>query len=93
MESALDLQLEAYREHNGLIVAGQLLDVSHPEMACLGVQVTPSKLRGNVVNTATNQFGEFRGEVENFGDLELSFLGDGGRRIVILLRGAVEQSS
>jgi hypothetical protein len=89
----IDLQLEADREHNRLIVAGQLLDVSHPEMACLGVQVTLSNLRGNPVNIATNQFGEFRAEVENSGDLELSFLGHSGKRIVILLRGAVEQSS
>src|SRR5690348_7047352 len=43
----IDLQLEADREHNSLIVAGQLLDVSHPEMACLSVQVTLSNLRGN----------------------------------------------
>ena len=89
----IDLQLEADREHNRLIVAGQLLDVSQPEMACLSIQVTLSNLRGNAVNTATNQFGEFRGEVENSGDLELSFLGRRGTRIVILLRGAVEQSS
>ena len=89
----IDLQLEADREHNRLIVAGQLLDVSHPEMACLSVQVTLSNLRGNAVDTATNQFGEFRGEVEDSGDLELSFLGHAGTRIVILLRGAVEQSS
>jgi len=83
----IDLQLEADREHNHLLVAGQLLDVSHPEIACLNVPVMLSNLRGNVVNTATNQFGEFRGEVENSGDLELSFLGHGGARIVILLRG------
>jgi hypothetical protein len=89
----IDLQLEADREHNRLIVAGQLLDVSHPEMACHSVQVTLSNLRGNPVNTATNQFGEFLAEVENSGDLELSFLGQSGKRIVILLRGAVEQSS
>ena len=89
----IDLHLEADREHNRLIVAGQLLDVSHPEMACLSVQVTLSNLRGKAVNTATNQFGEFRGEVENSGDLELSFLGHSGTRIVILLRGALEQSS
>ena len=89
----IDLHLEADREHHRLIVAGQLLDVSHPGMACLSVQVTLSNLRGKAVNTATNQFGEFRGELENSGDLELSFLGHRGTRIVILLRGALEQSS
>ena len=89
----IDLQLEADREHNRLIVAGQLLDVSQPEMPCRSVQVSISNLRGNTVNTATNQFGEFSGELENSGDLELSFLGHDGTRIVILLRGALEQPS
>jgi len=37
----------------------------------------------------TNQFGEFRGEVENSGDLDLSFLGHSGKPIVILLRRAL----
>lgn len=88
----IDLQLEADREHSRLIVAGQLLDVSRPAMPCLNVQVMLSNLRGHVVNTATNEFGEFRGEVEDSGDLELSFLGHGETRIVILLRGSAEQS-
>ena len=86
----IDLQLDADVKRNRLNVAGQLLDVSHPEKPSPSVQVTLSNLRGNVVNAATNQFGEFRGEVENSGDLELSFLGHSGKRIVILLRGAVE---
>jgi hypothetical protein len=89
----IDLQLEADLGRNRLIVAGQLLDASQPEMACLSVQVTLSNLRGNAVKTVTNQFGEFRGEVKNLVDLELSFLDRRGTRIVILLRGAVEQSS
>lgn len=88
----IDLHLEADREHNRLIVTGQLLDVSRPEMACPGVQVKFSSLRGNAVNTVTNQFGEFRSEVENSGDLELSFFGHSGTRTVILLRGPLEQS-
>ena len=89
----IDLHLEANREHNRVIVTGQLLDVSHPEMACPGVQVLLSNLRGSTVSTVTNQFGEFRGEVENSADLELSFLRHSGARIVILLRGPLEQSS
>jgi hypothetical protein len=86
----IDLQLEGNREHNRLVVVGQLLDVSNPKMACLGIQVTLSNLREKAVNTTTNQFGEFSGEVENSGNLELSFLDQSGKRIVILLRGAVE---
>jgi hypothetical protein len=86
----IDLQLEGDREHNRLVVVGQLVDVSQPEVACFGIQVTISNLREKAVNTATNQFGEFSGEVENSGNLELSFLDQSGKRIVILLRGAVE---
>ena len=41
------------------------------------VQVALSNRRGSVVKTTTNQHGEFRGEVENSGDLEI-FAGTGG---------------
>ena len=40
-------------------------------------------------HTITNQFGEFRGELENTGDLELSFPGQGEKSIVISLRNAL----
>jgi len=85
----IDIQLEAQPERNRLLVTGQLLDVSHPEVVGREVQVTLSDGRESVVNTMTNQFGEFRGEVENSGDLELSFLGLSGKPIVILLRRAL----
>jgi hypothetical protein len=85
----VDIQLEAQPERNRLLVTGQLLDVSHPEVVGREVQVTLSDGRESVVNTMTNQFGEFRGEVENSGDLELSFLGLSGKPIVILLRRAL----
>jgi hypothetical protein len=71
-------------------VTGQLLDVGHPEIANVGVQVTFSDGREDVVNTLTNQFGEFRGEVSYSGYLELSFLRRDGKPIVILLRGALD---
>ena len=85
----IDIQLEARPERNRLLVTGQLLDVGHPEVVGREVQVTLSDGRESVVNTMTNQFGEFRGEVENSGDLELSFLGLSGKLIVILLRRAL----
>lgn len=85
----VDIQLEAQPERNRLLVTGQLLDVSHPEVVGPEVQVMLSDGRESVVNTMTNQFGEFRGEVENSGDLELSFLGLSGKPIVILLRRAL----
>lgn len=89
----IDLQVEAQLEPNRLVVTGQLIDVSRPEMVGLDVSITLSNLRGTVVQTMTNQFGEFRGELENSGDLELSFFDGGGKPIVILLRGALKQSS
>src|SRR6266852_3579630 len=48
-----------------------------------------SNHRGNLIRTVTNQFGEFRGEIENSGDLELSFPGKGEKSIVISLRNAL----
>jgi hypothetical protein len=86
----IDLQIEFRQETNRLVVTGQLLDVSHPEMIGRDVQVTLSNRRGSVLKTITNQYGEFRGEVENSGDLELSFAGTGGNPIVILLPKALE---
>ena len=88
----IDIQLEAQPERNRLVVAGQFLDVSHPEGVGREVQVTLSDGRESVVKTMTNQFGEFRGEVENSGDLELSFIDLTGKPIVIMLRRALDQS-
>jgi len=89
----IDLQIEAQPDRDRLVVTGQLLDVSHPEIAGRDVQVSLSDGRGNIVNTVTNQFGEFGGEVNNSGDLELSFLSHSGKPIVILLRGTLGPSS
>ena len=85
----IDIQLEARPERNRLAITGQLLDVSDPEMVARDVQVTLSDGRESAVNAMTNQFGEFRAEIENSGDLELSFLGRTGKPFVILLRGAL----
>ena len=89
----IDLQVEVQPERNRLVITGQLLDVSHPEKVGLDVPITLSNLRGAVVQTATNQFGEFGGVLENSGNLELSFFGRDGKPIVILLRGALKQTS
>jgi hypothetical protein len=86
----IDIQLEAQPDRNCLIVTGQLLDLGHPDMVNVGTQVTLSDGRENNVNTVTNQFGEFRGEINHSGYLELSFLPRDGKSIVILLRGALD---
>ena len=89
----IDLQIELQLEDNRLVVTGQLLDVSRPEMVGRDVPVVLSDGREYIVNTVTNQFGEFRAEVENSGDLELSLLSPGGKPIVVLLRGALDRLS
>jgi len=86
----IDLQIEAEPDRNRLIVTGQLIDARHPDIVDAGVQVTLSDGRGNIVNTVTSQFGEFRAEVNLSGDLELTFLGRDGKSTVILLRGTLE---
>jgi hypothetical protein len=89
----IDLQVELQPETNRLVVTGQLMDLGHPEMFGRGVQVMLSDGREFIVNTVTNEFGEFRSEVKNSGDLELSLLGLSGKPIVILLRSVLDQSS
>src|SRR5260370_42391208 len=89
----IDLQIELRPEGNRLVVTGQLLDVSRPEMVGRDVQVMLSVVLDFMVKTVTNEIGEFRAEVENSGDLELSLLSPGGKPIVVLVRGALEQAS
>jgi hypothetical protein len=85
----IDIQMEAQPEGNRLMVTGQLLDVSSPGVVGRDVGITLSNHGGSVIHTVTNQFGEFRGEIENTGDLELSFPGKGEKSIVISLRNAL----
>jgi hypothetical protein len=89
----IDVQIEPKPEGDRLMVTGQLLDVSSPGIVGRDVQITLSTHRGNVIQTTTNQYGEFRGEIENTGDLELSFPGQGQRAIVISLRNPLGNSS
>ena len=89
----IDIQVEVQPDRNRLIITGQLIDVGHPDLLDAGIQVTLSDGRGNIVNTFTNQFGEFRGEVTLSGDLEVSFLGRDGRPVVVLLRGTLDPTS
>ncbi|HEY2546266.1 MAG TPA: hypothetical protein VGI46_09390, partial [Candidatus Acidoferrum sp.] len=53
------------------------------------IQVTLSNHRGHSVIASTNQFGEFSGELENSGDLELSIPGQADQSILISLRNAL----
>lgn len=81
----IDLQLEEEPERNRLVVMGQLLDASSPRIVGQGVEITLSNRGPGTIKTKTNQFGEFRAELQSSGDLELSFLGHNGKPMVILL--------
>jgi hypothetical protein len=86
----IDFQVELEPEQNRIVVTGQLLDLSHPEMVGRDVEVTISDGRDSVANTMTNQFGEFRGEVKNSGNLEITLVGRTEKPISILLRGPLD---
>lgn len=87
----VDIQVEGKAEGNRLTVTGQLLNVSSPGFAAREVQVTLSNRRGFVVHSTTNEFGEFKGEMENSGDLELSIPRPNEKPIIISLRNALDR--
>ena len=87
----VDVQIEAKPTGNRLVITGQLLNVSGSDIAASEVQVTLSNRRGSLVHTVTNQFGEFGGEIENSGDLDISFPRPGEKPVVISLRNALDR--
>ena len=88
----VDLQIEAKPGANKLIVTGQLLDLGNPDAPGRNVPVIISNLRGHVVQTVTNEFGEFREEINSSSDLELKLLGDNDTAVIISLRDALGRS-
>ena len=85
----IDVQLEMRPDGNRIVVTGQLLNLSNPKMIASGTRILVSNMRGDVVHTDANQFGEFSGEVKNSGDLQLTFATPSGEPIVISLREAL----
>lgn len=85
----IDVQVEAKPDVNRIVVTGQLLDLSNPGVAGREARIVLSNMRGNVVNTVTNSFGEFSGEIENSGDLQMTFASPDTQPIVISLRDAL----
>jgi hypothetical protein len=85
----VDVQIEAKPAANKLIVTGQLFDMRHPEVPSANIPVVISNLRGNVVQTVTNEFGEFREEINASSDLELKLLGDDEKAVILSLRNAL----
>ncbi|HWZ98216.1 MAG TPA: hypothetical protein VN025_10690 [Candidatus Dormibacteraeota bacterium] len=85
----IDLNIETKPGETSLSVTGQLMDTSQPDSIGRGVLVTLSNRRGQTIQTVTNNFGEFHGEIENRGDLELTFPGKGEKPVVVSLRDAL----
>jgi hypothetical protein len=85
----VDLQIEAKPGADKLVVTGQLLDLRNPDEPGRDVPVIISNLRGHVVQTVTNEFGEFREEIRTSSDLELKLLGDDEKAVIITLRDAL----
>ncbi len=84
----IDVQIEA-KSGSRVLVTGQLLESNNPAIGCYDVRVVISNKRGNTVHVVTNQFGEFSGDVENRGDLQMTFTGADEKPIVISLRDAL----
>jgi hypothetical protein len=82
----VDVHIEVNPGANKLVVMGQLLDLRNPDVPGRGVPVIISNLRGHVVQTVTNEFGEFREEIRTSSDLELKLLGEGEKAVIISLR-------
>jgi hypothetical protein len=85
----IDVQVEAKHGGNRIVVTGQLLNLSCPGIVGQDASIVLSNMRGQVVNAVTNQFGEFSGEIENSGDLQMTFASPGSQPIVISLRDAL----
>jgi hypothetical protein len=87
----IDLSIEVKPDQTRLSVTGQLTDTADQTSVGEGIIVTLSNRRGQTIQTMTNSFGEFQGEIENRGDLELTLLARGEKRIVISLRDALDR--
>jgi hypothetical protein len=87
----IDVQIEAKSPGNRILVTGQLMDLGNPSIVSRDVRVALSNMRGNVAHAVTNQFGEFSAEVENSGDLQITFDSPNDKPIVISLRDSLGQ--
>lgn len=81
----LDLYISARPDGKAISVTGQLMNSKFPERILNGVPIVVGNGAGTMVLATTNSFGEFQGEVEHGGDLELRLPGQDGREVVIRL--------
>jgi len=88
----VDLQIEA-QVGGSVVVTGQLLDLRDPEVVGSHVPLMLSNLRGRVIRATTNEYGEFREEIEGTGDLELVFHGAKDMPVTISLHDVLGSES
>ena len=81
----IDLQIELQPGDKQVVVTGQLLGSRDPQIVGRDVALILANMRGGVVRTVTNQFGEFHAEIENSGDLSLVFYQPDQKPLVISL--------
>lgn len=68
----LELLIELLPDRSHLMITGQLLDTSQPEIFRRGVKVTLWNFRKSFVTLRTNEWGEFLGQIEDSGELMVS---------------------
>ena len=89
----IDLQIELQSSEKRLLVTGQLLGSRDPGAVGRNLTLILFDLRGGAVRTVTNQFGEFRAEIENSGELALVCYQGDEKPIVIYVPDVLGQSS
>lgn len=89
----IDLQIELQPGDKQVVVTGQLLGSRDPQIVGRDVALILANMHGGVVRTVTNQFGEFRAEIENSGDLSLVFYQPDQKPLVISLQDTLGQAS
>jgi hypothetical protein len=81
----IDLYISAKPGGKSISVTGQLMNSKFPERILNAVPIVVGNGTGTVVLAKTNTFGEFQGEVEYSGDLELRLPNQDGHEIIIRL--------
>ena len=81
----IDLYISARPGGKVISITGQLMNSNFPERILNSVPIVVGNGTATVVMATTNGFGEFQGEVDNTGDLELRLPSHDGREIVIRL--------
>ena len=88
----IDVQIEMGSDRRTLVITGQVLDLRQPELSGSDVLVVISNLHGHVVRTKTGQFGEFRNEIPDSGELEVVFPGLTDKPVIIALGDPLGQA-